>query len=81
MAFTTEELRKFPFGPGEKAPVNTTDGLIPWRFMIGFAAIAAAFTIRVRVYPQIFALSAGLDYFEPAFQTYWMTFLYAEWVM
>ena len=81
MAFTTEELRKYPFGPSEKAPVNTTDGLIPWRFMISFAAIVSAAMIGVRVYQQIFAWSAGLDYFEPEFQTYWMTFLYAEWVM
>ena len=81
MAFTTEELRKYPFGPSEKAPVNTTDGLIPWRFMISFAAIVSAAMIGVRVYQQIFAWSAGLDYFEPEFQTYWMTFLYSEWVM
>ena len=81
MAFTTEELRKFPFGPNEKAPANITDRLVPWRFMIGFAAILTACMIGVRVYQQIFAWSAGLDYFEPEFQTYWMTFLYSEWVL
>jgi len=81
VAFTTEELRKFPFGPNEKAPVNITDGLVPWRFMIGFAAILTACMVGVRVYQQIFAWSAGLDYFEPEFQTYWMTFLYSEWVL
>ena len=68
MAFTADELRQNPFGPTEKAPTETTQGLVPWRFMIGFAAIVTAIMIGVRVYQQIFAWSAGLDISNRSFR-------------
>ena len=42
-------------------------------FLIGTAAIAA-----LRWYQHVYSFSVGLDYFEPEFATYWMSFLYIE---
>ena len=41
--------------------------------LIGTGAIAA-----LRWYQHVYSFSVGLDYFEPEFATYWMSFLYIE---
>ena len=34
--------------------------------------------VAIRVYQQLMAYSVGTDFYEPEFQTYWMSLLYAE---
>ncbi len=42
-------------------------------FVLGVAGISA-----LRWYQQVYSFEYGLDYFEPDFATYWMSFLYIE---
>jgi methane/ammonia monooxygenase subunit C len=39
------------------------------------------FNLFVRWYEEVYGWSAGLDAFAPEFKTYWMNFLYTEWVL
>ena len=39
------------------------------------------FNFFVRWYEEVYGWSAGLDAFAPEFKTYWMNFLYTEWVL
>jgi len=48
-----------------------------WLTVAGFTF----FNLFVRWYEEVYGWSAGLDAFAPEFKTYWMTFLYTEWVL
>lgn len=48
-----------------------------WLMIAGFTA----FYLWIRWYEHVYGWSAGLDAFAPEFQTYWMNFLYVEWVL
>jgi methane/ammonia monooxygenase subunit C len=47
-----------------------------WKMIAGFTG----FYLFVRWYEEVYGWGAGLDAFAPEFQTYWMNFLYTEWV-
>jgi methane/ammonia monooxygenase subunit C len=49
-----------------------------------FYKIIAGYTtfyLFIRWYEEVYGWGAGLDAFAPEFQTYWMNFLYIEWVL
>jgi methane/ammonia monooxygenase subunit C len=48
-----------------------------WYIMAGFTA----FNLFVRWYEEVYGWSAGLDAFAPEFKTYWMNWLYTEFVV
>ncbi len=50
----------------------------PWARLGGTLVAIAVLFAAYRIYQHATAFTVGLDYFEPAFQTYWMTLLYAE---
>jgi methane/ammonia monooxygenase subunit C len=45
------------------------------------SAIVAMIAIALRIYQQMYAWTVGLDATAPEFQTYWMNFLYAGFVV
>lgn len=49
-------------------------------FYVG-GAIVLAIAIALRIYQQVMSFSVGTDYYEPEFQTYWMSLLYGELVV
>lgn len=49
-------------------------------FYVG-GAVALAVAIALRIYQQTMSFSVGTDYYEPEFQTYWMSLLYIEVVV
>ncbi len=60
-------------------PVGGPDA--PWgRLAAVIVGLAVLFGVY-RLYQHATAFTVGLDYFEPAFQTYWMTLLYAELII
>ncbi len=75
---TAEQVRAESASSDDSMSVS---GLIPWQPILLFVAIVTTAMIGVRIYQQIFGWTAGLDYFEPEFQTYWMNFLYGEWIL
>ncbi|MGH8658678.1 MAG: methane monooxygenase/ammonia monooxygenase subunit C, partial [Gammaproteobacteria bacterium] len=44
-------------------------------------AIFTVFYLWVRWYEHVYGWSAGLDAFAPEFHTYWMNFLYIEFIL
>lgn len=40
--------------------------------------LAVALAVAIRLYQQFMSYSVGTDFYEPEFQTYWMSLLYAE---
>jgi methane/ammonia monooxygenase subunit C len=48
-----------------------------WKMIAGFTG----FYLFIRWYEEVYGWGAGLDAFAPEFQTYWMNFLYTEWVL
>lgn len=60
---------------------NTQSPGVPWaKLGVLLFGIAALFT-GYRIYQQATAFTFGLDYFEPEFQTYWMSLLYAQLII
>lgn len=49
-------------------------------FYVG-GAVALAIAVALRIYQQVMSFSVGTDYYEPEFQTYWMSLLYIEVVV
>ncbi|QSR87103.1 methane monooxygenase/ammonia monooxygenase subunit C [Candidatus Methylacidiphilum infernorum] len=52
-----------------------------WKNLWIALAIITVFEIAVNVYERTFAISKGLDYFTPQYQTYWMSILYTELIL
>jgi len=48
-----------------------------WLMMAAFTS----FNLFVRWYEEVYGWSAGLDAFAPEFKTYWMNWLYTEFVL
>lgn len=70
-AALTQEIAPSPKSnrPGYRLPVYVTAGII--------LAVAIIFGVY-RAYLHKYAFTVGLDYFEPEFQTYWMTLFYIQ---
>lgn len=43
-----------------------------------FGVLVLAIGIGLRIYQHVMSFTVGTDYYEPEFQAYWMTLLYAE---
>jgi methane/ammonia monooxygenase subunit C len=71
MAATTESVK----ADAAEAP------LLNKRNLIFAVAIYCVFYAWVRWYEGVYGWSAGLDSFAPEFETYWMNFLYIEFVL
>ncbi len=56
------------------------DRLIPWKQIALVLGLISVLFIAIRAYQQVYGWTAGLDYFEPEFQTYWMNLLFGEWI-
>lgn len=65
-------------GKGEKLEPGRW---IPTTYIIVGSAIVAMIAIALRIYQQMYAWTVGLDSTAPEFQTYWMNFLYAGFVV
>lgn len=62
----------------EAAPAGLQDrNLVDLRPMMIASAALCIFFIAVRIYEQVFALTTGVDSYDPIFQTYWVNILYA----
>jgi len=54
---------------------------INWYIAAAIFALGTGGIIFLRWYQQVYSFKYGLDYFEPEFATYWMSFLYIELVL
>ena len=54
---------------------------INWYIAAAIFVLGVSGVIALRWYQQVFSFAYGLDYFEPEFATYWMSFLYIELVL
>ncbi|MDY6944002.1 MAG: methane monooxygenase/ammonia monooxygenase subunit C, partial [Pseudomonadota bacterium] len=54
---------------------------VPWLAVATGILIAGCFFIIYRWYQHTYAFTVGLDYFEPEFQTYWMSLLWFQIVV
>ena len=50
----------------------------PWPFAIAAALIIGIALYAYRMYQEANSFTVGLDYFEPEFQTYWMSLFYVQ---
>jgi len=71
MAATTESVK----ADAAEAPLLNTKNLV-----LG-SLVYIIFYAWVRWYEGVYGWSAGLDSFAPEFETYWMNFLYIEFVL
>ena len=71
MAATTESVK----ADAAEAP------LLNKRNLILGSLVYIVFYAWVRWYEGVYGWSAGLDSFAPEFETYWMNFLYIEFVL
>lgn len=57
-----------------------TEGIpkAPLYLALAVAAILGVAVTAYKAYAHIFSFNMGLDYFEPEFQTYWMTWFWAQ---
>jgi methane/ammonia monooxygenase subunit C len=67
MSFIAETPGLHDASPAESRDQN----LVDLRPMVIASVALCAFFIAVRVYEQAFALTAGVDSYDPVFQTYW----------
>lgn len=60
-----------------------TEGLprSPVKLAVGVSVVAAVALFMYRWYMEATAFTVGLDYFEPEFQTYWMSWLYGQGIV
>jgi len=55
--------------------------LAPWKLALVVIIVAGISLGLYRWYMEATAFTVGLDYFEPEFQTYWMSWLYAQGIL
>ena len=55
--------------------------LPPWKLALAVVVVAGIALGLYRWYMEATAFTVGLDYFEPEFQTYWMSWLYAQGIL
>jgi methane/ammonia monooxygenase subunit C len=78
MAVTTEALKHAKVGAAPRTVGWTSSHK---NYLLAWTVIFLWFNLFVRWYEEVYGWSAGLDAFAPEFKTYWMNWLYTEFVL